>query len=169
MKTPLKMAAAIGLIIGAVLGMAGTLATQANLRDSMWALDAVGVIVATVLLAILFFRKGCDAVAAGFLVFALGESVMLGGTAATLEGSVPAFAAGTALWAAGLLLTSLPGEFAIWTRLAGIAAAVLMAITSASIFWGKAVTPLTHPLPFFAYPLLVLTFAGWFVRLVREG
>lgn len=168
MKTSLKWVAAIGLVLGAVLGMAGSFATQANVRDSMWAVDAVGVIVATVILSIHFFRKGSDAVAAGFLVFALGESVMLTGTAATLEGSVPAFAAGTALWAAGLLLTSLPGEFAAWTRLAGIAAAVLMAITSASIFWGAALTPLTRPLPTFAYPLLVLTFAGWFVWLIRE-
>ncbi|MGB6975796.1 MAG: hypothetical protein WBD67_14030 [Terracidiphilus sp.] len=169
MRTSLKWVAAVGLILGAALGMAGSTATQANVRDSMWALDAVGLIVATVILAMHFFRKGSDAVAAGFLVFALGESVMLTGTAATLEGSVPAFAAGTALWAAGLLLTSLPGEFAAWTRLAGIAAGVLMAITAASIFWGKAVTPLSHPLPFFAYPILVLTFAGWFVRLIREG
>lgn len=158
-----------GLFLGGALGMAGTLASQANLRNTLWAVDSVGLIVATVLLSIHFFRKGSDAVAAGFLVFALGESVMLGGTAATLEASVPAFAAGTALWTAGLLLTSIPAGFAAWTRLAGVVAGVLMGITSASIFWGHAITPLTHPLPFFAYPVLVLTFAGWLVWLLREG
>ena len=168
MKTSLKWVAVVGLFLGGALGMGSSFAAQANVRSILWAVDGVGLIVATVILALHFFRKGSDAVAAGFLVFALGESVMLGGTAATLEGSVPAFAAGTALWAAGLLLTSLPGEFAVWTRLAGAAAAVLMAITSASIFWGGAVTPLTKPLPVFAYPVLVLTFVGWLVRLIRE-
>ncbi len=169
MKNSLKWVAVAGLVLGGALGMAGTFAAQANVRNTLWAVDSVGLIVATVILAIHFFRKGSDTVATGFLVYALGESVMLGGTAATLEASVPAFAAGTALWAAGLLLTSLPGEFAMWTRLAGVAAGLLMAITSAEIFWGNAITPLTHPLPFFAYPVLVLTFAGWLVRVIRES
>jgi hypothetical protein len=55
-----------------------------------------------------------------FFVFALGESVMLLGTATTLAGSVPSFAAGAALWSAALLLTSIPGEFALWVRLLGM-------------------------------------------------
>ena len=168
MKVSLKWAAAAGLVLGGALGMAGTLVAQANVRNTLWAIDSVGLIVATVILALHFFRKGSDAVAAGFLVYALGESVMLGGTAGTLEASVPAFAAGTALWAAGLLLVSIASEFAMWTRLAGIVTAVLMAIVSARIFLGADLTPLSRPLPFFAYPVLVLTFAGWLVRLVRE-
>jgi len=52
-------------------------------------------------------------------------------------GSVPSFAAGTALWSAALLLTSVPGEFAT-------------------------------PLPFFAYPFLVLAFAGWIWTLLKS-
>jgi hypothetical protein len=73
-------------------------------------------VVATSLLALRFFRKGNDYVAAGFLVFAIGEGVMLSATAATLAESVPSFAAGTALWSAALLLTSVPKEFASWIR-----------------------------------------------------
>jgi len=80
---------------------------------------------------------------------------------------VPTFAAGTALWAAGLLLTSVPRGFAIWTRTAGVVAAVLFATVSARIFAGGEITPLSRPLPFFAYPFLVLTFVGWIVSLVR--
>jgi hypothetical protein len=167
MRTPLKAVVIVGLVLGGVLGMAGSVVPQASLRDICWAVDAVGLIVATVLLAIHFFRKDCDAVAAGFLVYALGESVMLTGTAATLEASVPAFAAGSALWAAGLLLTSIASKFAVWTRLAGIVTAVLMAIASARIFLGADLTPLSRPLPFFAYPFLVLTFAGWIVAVIR--
>ena len=75
---------------------------------------------ATALLTLKLFRRGNDVVAAGFLVFAIEEGVMLSGTATTLAGSVPSFAAGTALWSAALLLTSVPKEFAGWVRLVDI-------------------------------------------------
>jgi len=169
MKNALKFVVVAGLAVGAVGGMAGTVVAGDHLRDALWAIDSVGLVVATAILSISFFRKGCDAVAAGFLVFALGEAVMLGGTAASLEASVPAFAAGTALWAAGLLLTSVPGELAAWVRGAGIVAALLFAVTSGSLFRGDAVTPLSRPLPFFGYPFLVLTFAGWIWTAVKAN
>ena len=53
-------------------------------------------------------RAGNDVIAAGFLVFSIGESVMLVGTATSVTESVSSFAAGTALWSAALLLTSIP-------------------------------------------------------------
>jgi hypothetical protein len=161
MRNPLNVVAATGLALGAILGMAGTIVTGQNLRAVLWAIDSVGLIVATVLLALMYFRKGNDCVAAGFLVYAIGEGVMFSGTAASLAESVPAFAAGTALWSAALLLTSVPKEFALWTRLAGTIGALLFAVTSIRIFCGEPLLPISHPLPFFAYPFLVLTFAGW--------
>jgi hypothetical protein len=94
--------------------------------------------------------------------------VILSGTAATLEASVPSFAAGISLWSAALLLTCVPRTFAGWTRLAGIAGSVLFAITAARIFWGEQLLPIASPLPFFAYPLLVFTFVGWITALLRE-
>jgi hypothetical protein len=167
MKSPTNIVAAIGLALGAVFGLVGTVVTQQNLRAAFWGIDSVGLVVATALLALRFFRKGKDCVAAGFLVFAIGEGVMLSGTAATLAESVPAFAAGTALWSAALLLTSVPKEFALWIRLVGVIAAILFAITAARIFWGEQVLPTASPLPFFAYPFLVLTFAGWIWTLLK--
>jgi hypothetical protein len=158
---PLDTVAAIGLALGAVFGLIGTVVSSQAVRSASWALDSVGLVVATALLALRFFRKGCDFVAAGFLTFAIGEAVMLSGTAATLEASVPAFAAGTALWTAALLLTSIPNEFGAWIRIVGVVGAVLFAITSARIFLGEQILPITSPLPFFAYPFLVLTFIGW--------
>jgi len=74
-------------------------------------IDGLGLVMATALLTVKFFRKGNDFVAAGFLVFAIGESVMLSGTATGLVGSIPSFAAGTALWTTSLLLISVPREF----------------------------------------------------------
>ena len=167
MKKPLNALAMIGLVLGGVFGMLGTVLTQSNLRAEAWAIDAVGLVVATALLALKYFRAGNDCVAAGFLVFAIGESAMLTGTAASLEGSVPAFGAGAALWSAALLLTGVPKAFAGWTRVASVAGAILFAITAARIFWGEQVLPTSSPLPFFAYPFLVLSFAGWIIELVK--
>src|SRR5438045_2191432 len=100
--------------------MAGTIVTQPNLQSMCWGIDSIGLVMATALMTLKFLRKGSDFVAAGFLVFAIGESVILSGTAAGLAGSVPSFAAGIALWATALLLISIPREFAIWIRIVGI-------------------------------------------------
>ncbi len=169
MKTSANTVAVIGLVLGGVFGMAGTFVATRNLQAASWAIDGVGLIVATALLALQFFRKGNDVVAAGFLVFAIGEGVMLSGTATTLEGSVPSFAAGTALWSAALLLTSVPKEFAVWVRVVGVIGSLLFAITAGRIVWGEQVLPTSSPLPFFAYPFLVLTFIGWIWTLFKAA
>jgi hypothetical protein len=102
--------AALGLLVGAAFGLAGTFVGSPHLQASLWAIDSVGLVIATVLLALKFFRAGADIVAGGFLVFAIGEAVLLSGTAAGPSASVPAFAAGTALWAAALGLISAPRQ-----------------------------------------------------------
>ena len=167
MRKPANIVAAIGLVLGGVLGMAGTMVTQQNIRAIAWGIDGTALVVAASLLTIRYFRKGNDCVAAGFLVYAIGEGVMLGGTAGTLEASVPSFAAGTAMWAAALFLTGIPKEFALWTRAASIIGGVLFAIVSVNIFLGAQVLPISSPLPYFAYPFLVLSFAGWFWSLLK--
>ena len=166
----LDVIAAVGLALGAVFGLAGTFVGQAQLRQACWAIDGVGVVVATALLTVKFLRKGNDCLAAGFLVFLVGESLLLSGTAAGLAGSVPSFAGGVALWATSLFLTSIPRGFATWIRVVGAAAAVAFAVTAARIFWGEQLLPISAPLPSLGYPLLVLTFAGWIWTLLRtEG
>jgi len=167
MKNPLKIIAIIGLALGGILGMVGTFVANQNVRAVLWAIDGASLIVATSLLALMYFRKGNDCVAAGFLVYAIGEAVMLGGTACSLEASVPTFAAGTALWSAALALTCVPGVFVIWTRIAGLIGAVLFAITSLRIFAGEQLLPISKPLPTMAYPFLVLTFIGWIWTLLK--
>jgi hypothetical protein len=168
MKKTVKGLVLAGLALGAALGMAGTLVAADNVRAVLWAIDGTALVMATVLLALESFRDGKDLVAAGFLVYAMGEAVMLGGTAGSLTASVPAFAAGTALWAAGLAMTSVPKEFALWGRAAGCVAAVLFATVSLRIFWGDGLTPIARPLPYFAYPFLVLTFVGWGWRVAKR-
>jgi hypothetical protein len=164
----LNIVAAVGLGLGAVFGLAGTLVGAASLRQTFWAIDGVGLVVASALLTVKYFKKGNDCVAAGFLVFAIGESLLLSGTAAGLAGSIPSFGGGVALWAAALLLTTIPRVFPPWVRAVGIIAATLFAIVASRIFWGEQLLPTSAPLPFFAYPFLVVTFLGWIWTLVIE-
>jgi hypothetical protein len=153
--------AALGLVVGGVFGLAGTFVGSPTVQARLWAIDSVGLVVGTALLAIKYFRAGADLVAGGFLVFAIGEGVLLSGTAAGPSGSVPAFAAGIALWAAALALVSAPRVMPGWLRLLGGVAAGLFAVTACRIYGGEAMLPTASPLPFFAYPFLVATLLGW--------
>jgi hypothetical protein len=167
MKSYVKFITIAGLVLGGALGMAGTFVGDDHLRALLWAIDGTGLIVATSLLSVRFIRAGEECAAAGFMVYAIGEAVMLGGTAGSPETSVPAFAAGTALWSAALLMTSIPKVFAIWVRFVALIAAILFCIVSLRIFFGADITPLTKPLPYFAYPFLVLVFIGWIWSVVK--
>ena len=160
--------AVIGLIFGSTLGIGGTLVATDSLRQILWMIDGVGLVVATSLLAVKFFRRGDDLAAAGFLVFALGESLLVSGNAAGLEASVPSFGGGVALWSAGLTLISLSNSLATWIRAAHVVAAVLFAIVAFRIASGEHLVPTSSPLPFFAYPFVVLGFVGWIVTLLKR-
>jgi hypothetical protein len=73
--TRLNIIAAVGLAVGGTFGLLGTVVTQSNLRAAFWGLDSVGLIVATALLPLKYFRSGNDTVSAGFLIFTVGEAV----------------------------------------------------------------------------------------------
>jgi hypothetical protein len=165
----LNRIAAAGLLVGAGFGLAGTLVTSPNLQASLWAIDSVALVIATSLLTLKYFRAESELVSAGFLVFAIGEGVLLSGTAAGPRGSVPAFAAGIALWTAALALISAPARLPGWLRLLGGAAACLFAITAGRIYAGEVLLPTSAPLPFLAYPFLVATLLGWAWMLLREA
>ena len=165
----INVIAAIGLALGGALGLAGAMVTQQNVQAMLWAVDGAGLVMAAALLATKYFRTENDVVAGGFLVFAVGEGViLLSGPAAGLAGSIPAFAAGSALWGTALLLVSIPKLFAMPIRILGIVSAVLFIVTAARIFWGEPLGPTSAPLPTYAYPVLVATFVGWIWSLWRE-
>jgi hypothetical protein len=148
-------------VTGAVLGIAGTFAPSASLRGLAWAVDGTALVVASALLAVHHVRRGNVLGAAGFLVFVAGETLILSGSAMTLEASAPSFAAGAALWAASLALVSASTIMPAWVRVVGFIGAMLFAVVAVSIFMGAALTPLSAPLPFFAYPFLAATLFGW--------
>jgi hypothetical protein len=165
----LDIVAAIGLAVGGVFGMAGTFAREAAWRQELWLIDGVALVIAAALLAVKFARQGRDSVAAGFLVFVAGESLLLAGDAAGLEASVPSFGGGVALWSAALVMTSVSPVFPFWARLTGALAAGLFAVTALLIARGEPLLPTTAPLPALGYPFLVATFAGWIWRLLRPA
>jgi len=159
-QSPRRLASS-GLVIGAVLGMAGTFVPSASLRGLLWGLDGIALIVATALLTIHHFRRGNDVVAAGFLVFVVGETLILSGAAMDLSASGPLFGAGTGLWAASLALVNAPNVMPSWVRVVAAIAALLFTVVAVQVFMGRALTPLSQPLPFFAYPFLAVTLFGW--------
>lgn len=163
-----KLTASIGLLIGGILGMVGSFVPSASLRSLAWGVDGVGLIVAGALLAVYYFRKGEDATAAGFLIFIVGEAFILSSSGIDLDASVPSFGAGTALWAASLLLISFQKVFPAFVRGTGFIAAALFAVVSVQIFTGQPLNALTKPLPFFAYPFFAATIFGWVWKLLRE-
>jgi hypothetical protein len=166
---PLRVLASIGLGVGGALGMAGTFAPSASLRGLAWGIDGVALVMASALLTVRFYRMGRDFVAAGFLVFAVGEGIIVSGAAMDLAASVPSFGAGSGLWAVALLLISIPRDFPLMVRLLGLAAAILFVVTACQIFAGVQILPTSRPLPFFAYPIFAATLIGWIWTLLKGG
>ncbi len=107
----LRVLASIGLGLGGVLGMAGTLAPSDSLRGLAWGIDGIALVMACSLLTLRFFRMGQEIVAAGFLVFAIGEGLLVSGAALDLARSAPSFGGGVGLWSAGLVLISATTRF----------------------------------------------------------
>jgi hypothetical protein len=157
----LRPVAAAALVIGALLGMAGSFAPTAELRGLAWGIDGVALVVASALLGVHHLRRGDVQLAAGFLVFLAGETLIVSGSAMGLAASAPSFAAGAGLWAAALALVSTSPVMPKLVRVTGGIAAILFAITAARIFGGAGLTPLSEPLPFHAYPFLAVTLFGW--------
>jgi len=155
------MIAPVALVLGAILGVAGTFVPSASLRGLLWGLDGTALVVAAALLTIRYVRWGNDLAASGFLVLAVGEGLIVAGSAMSLVESAPLFGAGVGLWAASLTLVSASGAMPRWVNGIGYLAALLFTVVAVQIFVGGALTALSQPLPFFAYPFLAATLFGW--------
>lgn len=156
-----RLTACLGLVVGSALGMAGSVVASPTARGLLWGLDGIALVVAGALLTIHYFGRGEQTVAAGFLVFVAGETLVLSSAAMDLAASGPVFGAGAGLWAASLILLSFPRVAALWVRMVGAVAGALFLSVALRLFLGEALTPLSRPLPFFAYPALVATLIGW--------
>jgi len=160
-ETQRQLAAPCGLVVGALFGVAGTFASSASLRGLLWGIDGVALVVAGALLTVYHLNRANNLVASGFLVFLAGQTLVLATAAMPLDSSGPVFASGIALWAASLVLVSLPGVMPLWVRVVAVIAAMLFSVVSVQIFLGQPLDALSRPLPFLAYPLLAATLLGW--------
>jgi hypothetical protein len=149
--------------------MAGTFAPSDELRALAWGVDGTALAVANALLTVRYLRRGNDLAAAGFLVFAIGEALILSGSAMDIAASPPVFAAGVALWSASMVLVGASGAMPRWVNAVGFVGAVLFTVVALQIFLGSPLTALSQPLPFFAYPFLVAVLVGWAWALHRNA
>ena len=160
-KEPVLIVAAIGLLVGCILGMIGSVVLYDTVRNILWAIDSCGLILAAVLLAVYTSKSNYDIFSAGFFIFAIAESIVFFSCAGNLNESIPAFGTGTCLWALSIAVISSQQVFPLFVRCTGIISALLFTVTAFLIFTGNPVTALTKPLPFFAYPFYASTLAGW--------
>jgi len=159
-NTRLNLLATGCLVAGGVLGMTGSFAPPA-VRGIAWGLDGTALVVGFVLLAVHYIKLGNEQLAAAFLVFVAGQTLVVSGSAMELSESSPLFAAGVGLWAAALAMICTSSAMPAFVRICSALASVLFAITSLQIYGGVALTPLSQPLPFYAYPVLVVTLFGF--------
>jgi hypothetical protein len=168
MSNQLRFFTAASLVVGGVLGMAGSFSPPA-VRGIAWGLDGTALVIGATLLAVYHLRLGNEQLAAGFLVFVAGQTLVVSGSAMELSASSATFGAGVGLWAAALALVSASSAMPLFVRGTGAIASVMFAVTALQIFGGTALNPLSRPLPFNAYPLLVLTLFGWAWVHYRSG
>jgi len=163
-----RVSASLGLALGGVFGLAGTFAPSDSLRGLAWGVDGLALVTASALLAVGFFRAGYDLVASGFLVFAVGQGLVVSGAAMDLARSTPSFGAGAGLWAVAIALISIPSVLPQVARVLGVLTALLFATTALRIFSGAALVPTSSPLPYFAYPVFVATLGAWIWALLTD-
>jgi hypothetical protein len=155
----------IGLLVGAVLGFGGNFIEQDNTQSVLFGLSALGLIVASVLLAVEHVSIGNRLAAAGFALVALGETRVLNPTDA--PGGEASFAAGVLLYVPGLLLIALSTWAPRWIRLIGAIAAVPFAVHSLVYLGGGAIDS-TDPLAGIGYALFTVTVIGWALTVLRS-
>lgn len=156
-----------GLVVGAVLGFSGNfVAPGTAVQSLLYAISAVGLILASVLLVVEHVLAGHRYAAAGFTLLALGETRILNPT--DLPGGEAAFAMGVFLYAPGLLLIALSSWGPRWVRLVAALAAVPFAAHALAFLAGAEIDS-TGPLAGIGYALFTLAVIGWAVTVLRAG
>lgn len=100
MSKRLSILASASLVVGGVLGMVGSFSPPA-VRGIAWGLDGTALVLGAALLAVHHIRLGNEQLAAGFLVFVAGQTLVVSGSAMELSASSATFGA---VWVCGLRL-----------------------------------------------------------------
>jgi hypothetical protein len=155
-----------GLLVGVVLGMAGNIPAEDWLRNLLFAVSSIGLMVAGVLIVLREARRGADLVAAGFAIFAVAEIIIWVGGGTTGPASEAPFAAATLFYVPALLLISVPPRFVLWARVAGALAALPFGIHATVYLLGGNPAEI---LQIAGYLLLSVAVIGWAVDAVRSA
>lgn len=155
-----------GLVVGAVLGFGGNFVDPGETQDILYGVSAVGLMLASVLLALGHASTGHRYAAAGFALLALGEMRVLGPTEA--PGAEASFAAGVLIYSPALLLIALSAWAPVWVRAVGAMAALPFAAHGLA-FLGGADIDSTDPLAGMGYALLTITVVGWILTVLRSS
>jgi hypothetical protein len=159
----------VGLAIGAALGFGGNFLPAGPPQNIVYAISSLGIIMGSALFAAWFARRGHSIVAVGF---ALAESISLSGlfllaSAPTFPGAYT-FAAGVALYAVALPLTSVPPAFPLWTRIVGTLAALPFAAHALLWLLGRSPAP-SEPLASIGFVLFIVAIVGWMITVLRAA
>ena len=168
MKSNLNRIASAGLLAGALFGIAGSIFTSPVAQIILYEISSVGLIAGCALLTIKFIIKKNEFIASGFLILAIAEAVMSGGTASGQIAGQPSFAAGMALYVPGFIMIGFSKGFQLWSRITIIAASIPFLIAASIIFSGGQVLS-TSPLPGAGYTLFSITIIGWVIFLFRQS
>ncbi|MDQ3769165.1 MAG: hypothetical protein M3370_06785 [Actinomycetota bacterium] len=131
----------------------------------LYAVSALGLILASVILAVQHLSAGHLLVAAGFVLLALGETRVLNPTDA--PGGEASFAGGVLLYAPALVMIALSKWAPLWARVTGAIAAVPFA-AHGLVYLGGGDIDSTGPLAGIGYALLTVTIIGWIVTVLRS-
>ena len=161
------MIAAVGLVAGSVLGLVGSFVPTDSMRGLAWGLDGTFLVVAVAALTVLALRAGEDLSACGFLVFTVGQGLVLASVPMSLADGSALMVTGAVLWAGGLAIVSLGRGMPMFVRATGLIACAMFLVFAVQGLTGSQVDALSKPLPFFAYPFLALTLFGWAWRTLK--
>ncbi|WP_258804323.1 hypothetical protein [Pseudarthrobacter sp. NS4] len=154
-----------GLVVGVVLGSAGNFFEPGGVKSILYALSAVGLITALVLLAVEHLSIGRRLTAGGLVLVALGETRVL--NPFDVAGGEGSFAVGVLLYAPGLLMLAWSTWLPLWVRLVGAAAAAVFA-TYSLIYLGGGALDSRGPLVSVGYALFTITVVGWIIAVIRS-
>lgn len=160
----MRLIVTVGFAIGALLGMGGSFLPPGDLQHNAWFVSSAGLVVGLVLLAGRMTTEGRDQTAAGLVVLALAEVVLM-----TMAGSMrpeTVFAHGVGLYVPGFLLVAASDRYPVWVRVVNVLTAVAFAA-----HWVLHVTgghaPVNGPAAGVGYGLFVASLVGWTVDVWR--
>ncbi|MGH7919065.1 MAG: hypothetical protein ACREQM_03850 [Candidatus Dormibacteraceae bacterium] len=154
-----------GLVAAIVLGIGGSIVHGGSGYTVAQHLSSLGMITGTTLLAINFGRQSRYLVAAGFVLLALAEAIVL--SAPVSIAGEATFASGVALYVPALLLASLPAGLPVWSRVVGGLAAIPFAVYAALNWLGQNPSP-GGLVVTAGYVLLSVAAIGWIVHTLRN-